>query len=98
LLLASEAIALAPRVDGVVAWCAPTPNSRPALRMRDTLRQVKAEHIGVVLNAVRAPWRRVLSKEYQDVFSIRTVIDRRLHQSSSKRRTNVRRFFFFARI
>ena len=39
------------------AWSpssAPARNSRGLLqRMRDTLRQVKAEHLGVVLNAVR---------------------------------------------
>ena len=55
LLLASEAIALAPRVDGVVSVVRAHSESRGMLlRMRDTLRQVKAEHIGVVLNAVRA--------------------------------------------
>ena len=55
LLLASEAIALAPRVDGVVTVVRAHSESRGLLlRMRDSLRQVKAEHIGVVLNAVRA--------------------------------------------
>jgi len=54
-LLASESIALAPRVDGVVTVVRAHSESRGLLlRMRDTLRQVKAEHIGVVLNAVRA--------------------------------------------
>jgi len=54
-LLASEAIALAPRVDGVVTVVRAHSESRGLLlRMRDALRQVKAEHIGVVLNAVRA--------------------------------------------
>jgi capsular exopolysaccharide synthesis family protein len=53
--LVSETIALAPRVDGVVTVVRARSNSRGVLqRVRDTLRQVKAEHIGVVLNAVRA--------------------------------------------
>jgi capsular exopolysaccharide synthesis family protein len=55
LLLASETMALAPRVDGVVTVCRARANSRGVLqRMRDMLRQVKAEHLGVVLNAVRS--------------------------------------------
>ena len=55
LLFVSESVALAPRVDGVVTVVRARANSRGLLqRMRDTLRQVKAEHIGVVLNAVRA--------------------------------------------
>jgi Mrp family chromosome partitioning ATPase len=54
-LVVSEAIALAPRVDGVVTVVRAHNESRGLLlRMRDQLRQVKAEHIGVVLNAVRA--------------------------------------------
>ncbi|HZN69394.1 MAG TPA: polysaccharide biosynthesis tyrosine autokinase [Tepidisphaeraceae bacterium] len=53
--LVSETIALAPRVDGVVTVVKARSNSRGLLqRVRDTLRQVKAEHVGVVLNAVRA--------------------------------------------
>ena len=53
--LVSETIALAPRVDGVVTVVRARANSRGLLtRVRDTLRQVKAEHVGVVLNAVRA--------------------------------------------
>lgn len=53
--LVSETIALAPRVDGVVTVVRASRNSRGLLqRVRDTLRQVKAEHVGVVLNAVRA--------------------------------------------
>jgi capsular exopolysaccharide synthesis family protein len=53
--LVSETIALAPRVDGVVTVVRASRNSRGLLqRVRDMLRQVKAEHIGVVLNAVRA--------------------------------------------
>jgi len=53
--LVSETVALAPRVDGVVTVVRASRNSRGLLqRVRDTLRQVKAEHIGVVLNAVRA--------------------------------------------
>jgi polysaccharide biosynthesis transport protein len=54
LLLVSETVALAPRVDGVVTVVRARANTRGVLaRMRDTLRQVKAEHLGVVLNAVR---------------------------------------------
>jgi capsular exopolysaccharide synthesis family protein len=55
LLFVSETVALAPRVDGVVTVIRARANSRGVLtRMRDTLRQIKAEHLGIVLNAVRA--------------------------------------------
>jgi capsular exopolysaccharide synthesis family protein len=55
LLFTSDTVAMAPRVDGVVSVVRARTNSRGLLqRMRDTLRQVKAEHLGVVLNAVRA--------------------------------------------
>lgn len=55
LLFASEAVAMAPRVDGVVTVVRARTNSRGVLqRVRDTLRQIKAEHLGVVLNAVRS--------------------------------------------
>jgi capsular exopolysaccharide synthesis family protein len=55
LLIVSETMALAPRVDGVVTVVRARTNSRGVLsRMRDMLRQVKAEHLGVVLNAVRS--------------------------------------------
>ena len=55
LLFVSESVALAPRVDGVVTVVRAQQNSRGALqRVRDTLRQIKAQQIGVVLNAVRA--------------------------------------------
>ena len=54
ILLVSETVALAPRVDGVVTVVRAKANSRGLLmRMRDTLKQLKAEHIGVVLNGVR---------------------------------------------
>ena len=54
ILLVSETVALAPRVDGVVTVVRAKANSRGLLmRMRDTLRQLKAEHLGVVLNGVR---------------------------------------------
>lgn len=54
LLMVSESIALAPRVDGVVTVVRARGNSRGILtRMRDELRRLKAEHLGVVLNAVR---------------------------------------------
>lgn len=54
-LVVSEAAAMAPRVDGVVTVVRAHAESRGLLqRMRDSLRQVKAEHLGVVLNAVRA--------------------------------------------
>lgn len=53
--LVSESVALAPRVDGVITVVRSNAESRGLLqRMRDQLKQVKAEHIGVVLNAVRA--------------------------------------------
>jgi capsular exopolysaccharide synthesis family protein len=55
MLFVSETVAMAPRVDGVVTVVRAQQNSRGALqRMRDALRQIKAQHIGVVLNAVRA--------------------------------------------
>ncbi len=55
LLVVSETVALAPRVDGVVTVVRARHNSRGLLvRMRDTMRQLKAEHLGVILNGVRA--------------------------------------------
>jgi len=55
LLLVSETSALAPRVDGVVTVVRARGNSRGLLqRLRDQLRQLKAEHLGVILNAVRS--------------------------------------------
>jgi tyrosine-protein kinase Etk/Wzc len=54
ILLVSETVALAPRVDGVISVVRAKTNSRGVLqRMRDALRQLKAEHLGVVLNGVR---------------------------------------------
>jgi polysaccharide biosynthesis transport protein len=54
-LFVSESVALAPRVDGVVTVVRARHNSRGLLqRLRDDLRKSKAEHLGVVLNAVRA--------------------------------------------
>ncbi|MEO6436028.1 MAG: polysaccharide biosynthesis tyrosine autokinase [Tepidisphaeraceae bacterium] len=54
-LFVSETVALAPRVDGVVTVVRARANSRGLLqRLRDDLRKTKAEHLGVVLNAVRA--------------------------------------------
>jgi capsular exopolysaccharide synthesis family protein len=54
ILLVSETVALAPRVDGVITVVKARANSRGLLqRMRDALRQLKSEHIGVVLNGVR---------------------------------------------
>jgi capsular exopolysaccharide synthesis family protein len=55
LLMVADAIAMAPRVDGVVTVVRARGNSRGLLqRLRDELRRVKAEHLGVVLNAVRS--------------------------------------------
>jgi capsular exopolysaccharide synthesis family protein len=55
MLMVSESVAMAPRVDGVVTVVRARGNSRGLLqRLRDELRRVKAEHIGVVLNAVRS--------------------------------------------
>ena len=54
MLFVSESVALAPRVDGVVTVVRARSSSRGVLlRMRDALRQVKAEHLGIVLNGVR---------------------------------------------
>jgi capsular exopolysaccharide synthesis family protein len=53
LLVVSEAVALAPRVDGVVTVVRAKQNTRGMLtRVKDTLKQIKAEQIGVVLNGV----------------------------------------------
>jgi Mrp family chromosome partitioning ATPase len=55
LLMVADSIALAPRVDGVVTVVRARGNSRGLLmRMRDELKHIKAEHLGVILNAVRA--------------------------------------------
>ncbi len=55
LLMVSDAIALAPRVDGVITVVRARGNSRGLLqRVRDELRRLKAEHLGVILNAVRS--------------------------------------------
>jgi capsular exopolysaccharide synthesis family protein len=54
-MVVSESAAMASRVDGVVTVVRARGNSRGLLtRMRDTLRALKAEHLGVVLNGVRA--------------------------------------------
>ena len=55
MLFVSDSVALAPRVDGVVTVVKARHNTRGVLqRMRDALRSVKAEHLGIVLNAVRS--------------------------------------------
>jgi capsular exopolysaccharide synthesis family protein len=55
MLFVSETVALAPRVDGVVTVVRASTNTRGLLqRLRDALRQLKAEHLGVVLNGVRS--------------------------------------------
>jgi capsular exopolysaccharide synthesis family protein len=55
ILVVADTVALAPRVDGVVTVVRARTNTRGLLqRMKDTLRQLKAEHLGVVLNGVRA--------------------------------------------
>jgi capsular exopolysaccharide synthesis family protein len=55
MLFVSESVALAPRVDGVVTVLRARTSTRGVLqRMRDGLRAVKAEHLGVVLNGVRS--------------------------------------------
>jgi len=54
LLVVSEAVALAPRVDGVITVVRAKVNTRGMLtRVRDTLKQIKAENLGVVLNGVQ---------------------------------------------
>ena len=53
MLVVSETVALAPRIDGVVTVVRASTNTRGLLqRMRDNLRQLKAEHLGVVLNGL----------------------------------------------
>lgn len=55
MLFVSETAAMAPKVDGVVTVVRASANSRGLLqRLRDQLKGLKAEHLGVVLNAVRA--------------------------------------------
>lgn len=55
MLVVSETVALAPRVDGVITVVRAATNSRGLLqRLRDGLKQLKAEHLGVILNAVRS--------------------------------------------
>ena len=55
MMVVSESQAMAPKVDGVITVVRARTNSRGLLqRMRDALRAVKAEHLGVVLNGVRA--------------------------------------------
>ncbi len=54
LLVVSESVAMAPRVDGVVTVLKAHSDSKGVVkRTVDLLRQIKAEHLGVVLNAVR---------------------------------------------
>jgi capsular exopolysaccharide synthesis family protein len=55
ILVVADTVALAPRVDGVVTVVRARTNTRGLLqRMKDTLKQLKAEHLGVVLNCVRS--------------------------------------------
>ena len=55
MMVVSEAQAMAPKVDGVITVVRARTNSRGLLtRMRESLKAVKAEHLGVVLNGVRA--------------------------------------------
>jgi capsular exopolysaccharide synthesis family protein len=54
MMVVSESTAMAPRVDGVITVVRARTNSRGLLtRMRETLRAIKAEHLGVILNGVR---------------------------------------------
>ena len=54
ILFVSETGALAPRCDGVVSVVRARKSSRGLLgRLRDSLRSLNTEHLGVVLNAVR---------------------------------------------
>ncbi|MCC6238930.1 MAG: polysaccharide biosynthesis tyrosine autokinase [Phycisphaerales bacterium] len=54
MLFVSDTVAMAPRVDGVISVVRARNNSRGVLqRLRDDLRKLKAEHLGVVLNAVK---------------------------------------------
>lgn len=55
LLFASETVAMAPRVDGVVTVLRARGSTRGVLgRVKETLRQLKAESLGVVINGVRS--------------------------------------------
>ena len=54
LLIVSEAVALAPRVDGVITVVRAKKNTRGMLgRVRDSLKQIRAENLGVVINGVQ---------------------------------------------
>ena len=55
LLFASETVSMAPRMDGVITVVRALQSTRGVLgRVKDTLRQIKAEHLGVVINGVRS--------------------------------------------
>jgi len=55
MLFSSEAVAMAPKVDGVITVVRARSNTRGVLqRVRDSLKQTKAEHLGVVLNGVQS--------------------------------------------
>ena len=54
LLVVSESVALAPRVDGVIVVVRAKKSTRGMLsRVKETLKQIKAEPLGVVLNGVQ---------------------------------------------
>jgi capsular exopolysaccharide synthesis family protein len=54
LLVVSEAVALAPRCDGVITVVRAKKNTRGMLsRVNGIYRQIKAEHLGIVLNGVQ---------------------------------------------
>jgi capsular exopolysaccharide synthesis family protein len=74
MLLFSETAALAPRVDGVITIVRASTNSRGLLqRMRDNLRQLKAEHLGVVLNAVRSQGGGYYGRNIKTYYEYQTV-------------------------
>lgn len=55
ILFASETVAMAPRVDGVITVVRAGQSTRGVLgRTKETLRQIKAESLGVVINGIRA--------------------------------------------
>lgn len=55
LLFASETVSMAPRVDGVVTVVKARASTRGVLaRVKDNLRQIKANSLGVVINGIRA--------------------------------------------
>ncbi len=76
IMVVAEAQAMAPRVDGVISVVRAKTNNRGLLqRMRDELRRNKAEHLGVVLNAVRAQGGGYYRRNIQTYYDYANTVD-----------------------